>query len=218
MPRFTTTLDGTDEQELEKRLAPAFPVMDQGRAFVAERAAALEQAHLRGAQREASRIAFKYGADSPQAAVAAQTVRTAQRRIVALDLEVQRTRIGAVQADPRGVLVHGRVLDAARAGVPRLTITIVDASGKAILRTKTDDSGYFKLASDTGSDVTGVPPAGTTDAPAANAPKAARDPAAATRQPAIVVLDGRTELYRAVLEPLQPGQSRYLEIVLPARR
>jgi hypothetical protein len=147
MPRFASSVTEPSEQELEQRLAPVIPGVDSGRAVVAQRALSLEQARLRGAEREASRLAFKYGANSERATAATEAVRVAQRRITALDLEVERTR-AVVQPDPNGIIVHGRVLDAKFQGVPNLTVTILDPGGKQFARTLTDKQGSFSLAGD----------------------------------------------------------------------
>jgi hypothetical protein len=214
MPKFTKTVSGASEQELQKRLDPVFPAVDRGRELLADRAAALEQAHLRGATREVSRIAHKYGRDSTQARTAAEAVRSAERRLVAITLEVERTRIGAVRPDPAGVVIHGRVLDTTRGGQPNLTVAVVEPGGNQLVATKSDERGYFKLESQplvepAGGLVAGGDTAARDTAPARRA--------AARRRTRLVVLDGKREVHSEDLEKLEAGQARYREIVLKAR-
>jgi hypothetical protein len=219
MPRFTTTVSGASDQDLEKSLDPMFPAMDRGRELIAGRASALEQARLRGANRELSRIAYKHGSDSVEAKAASDAVRTSERRVVAVDLEVERTRTGGVKADPQGVVVHGRVLDEKRGGLPNLTVAIVDPAGRPAVSTKTDDRGYFKLGTQPIPDAGGqTSPTTPSDTKVVDATGRRVAGAATGRQPRLVVLDGERELYGEDLEKLDAGQARYREIVLKARR
>jgi hypothetical protein len=204
MPRFTTTVGAATDQAIEERLEPVFPAIDTSRALVADHAASLERAHLQGVQREAARLAFKYGADSNQANAASEAVRNAERRLAAINLEVERTRASGVEADPKGVVLHGRVLDAQGRGQPKLTVAIVDPVGKTTARTQTDERGYFKL----------------TTKPIVDEPEAGGGGVrgnVGVRKNRLIVLDGKREVYGEDLEPLAAGQTRYREIVLTGR-
>jgi hypothetical protein len=217
MPRFASSVSKPSEQELEQRLAPVFPGVDTGRAAVAQRGLSMEQARLRGAEREVSRVAFKYGADSDRATTAAEAVRVAERRITALELETERA-LAVVQPDPNGIIVYGRVLDANFQGVPDLTVAIADAGGKTLARAETDERGAFRLA---GAAVA-APANATTRTKSAGAIVSSSGASAAeattARQAALVVTKGKREVYREPLAPLAAGQTRYREIVLPAGR
>ena len=219
MPRFTSSVTTLSEQEVEQRLAPVFPGIDSGRAVVAQRALSLEQSRLRGAEREASRMAFKYGAGSARAMAAADALDDVQGRIIALELEVERTRVD-VQPDPNGIIVQGRVLDPNFRGVRKLTVAMLDPAGKQLARTATDKTGSFRLAVVATSELK-APEAeagnGGEKAPAGTRGKVKTAASSTARRPVLVVSQGKRELHREPLPPLDAGQTRYVEIVLSDR-
>lgn len=246
MPRFIRNIRGGSDLGIEKRFEPALAAVDSGRAVIADRAAALEQTHLRNATREQERLAYKYGPEAAPAVAAAARVREAERRVTALGLEVERARTPVVTVDPQGVVIHGRVLDAARQPQADLSVAIIGTAGRAVARTATDKRGYFQLAAKPFLDMTGAAPA-TPGSASPAAPLAAADattvaapgaaprvnvkraaakadaseaaaPATPSRATRLVVSDGKRELYSEDLATLDAGQSRYREIVLPADR
>jgi hypothetical protein len=216
MPRFLTDVTAADEAVLEKRFDPAQTALDAASVALVDAARVLEQMHLRGAAREMSRLAYKYGSDSRPVFEASRRARLAEQRVTALRLEADRLRAPKVKADPRGVVIHGRVLDEKYVGHPKLDVAVLSAAGRAVARARTDESGYFTLG--------GKPIAGAIDDPAiraaeaeGEAPKARKKASAAAaeeRRTRLVVLSGKQELYSEDLDALEAGQIRYREIVL----
>jgi hypothetical protein len=222
MPRFIKELRGTSDQVIEHRFEPVLEAIDAGRAVFLGRAAAIERTHLRGAQREQARLAYKYGKESAQVEAVSQRVRTTELRLAALKIEMQRGTAAVVTPNADSVVIHGLVLGADRTAQSKLTVAIVSSAGRAIARAKTDESGYFRLdtkpvvgvSSDTSASVSQLSP----DAPATTR-KAKTGPAIAPRRPSrLVVLEGKREVYSEDLETLDAGRSRYRELVLRAAR
>ena len=223
MPRFVKELRGNSDLVVEHRFEPVLDAIDAGRALIVDRAAAIEQTHLRVAQREQARLAYKYGRESVQAQAASERVRTAALRVAAVKVEMQRGATGVVTTNADSVVIHGLVLDADRAAQTNLTVAIVSPAGRTIARAKTDENGYFRL--DT-KPVVDVAPDTPTPAPqtlradaAATAGKVETGPTPSPRRPTrLVVLDGKREVYSEDLETLNAGRSRYREVVLRAAR
>src|SRR5262249_39465967 len=116
-----------------------------------------------------------------------------------LDVELARTQVPTPPFERDAWRVHGRVLDAKRAGVAQVTVSLHDASGAWVSplgHVCTDANGYFAL--------TYRPPS------ADDATKRATQPLTLT----VSASDG-TVLYRAS-EPLyvRVGQIDYREVVL----
>jgi hypothetical protein len=122
----------------------------------------LRSVKLATQQREHARLSEKLGTSHPRVKALARKreANTAMLREVNLDLA--RAETPAINASDDAWLLHGRVMDRQRQGVPGLTITLVDAKGgwvRELGYACTDQRGYFRLSVDS-LKATDKPPAG----------------------------------------------------------
>ncbi len=114
-----------------------------------DEAAALAAARHAAAGHAAAYAAARAGKDSPAHRAALDRRARLERSAVLLRAEVTRSELAVVDPDrpfDRFYLLHGRVLDAAGAGLGGLTVRALDAAGAAAGSAETDERGYFRLA------------------------------------------------------------------------
>lgn len=226
MPRFKR-VQGPSADVVFQRFDAAVPAADGARARAVEISARLEERRSAGLRRERDRLAYKHGVGSEPVKRAEVRVRAHEKKLAELHGEAVRVRIGAVDPGPNAVIIHGRVFDAARKPLPGLTAAIADDSGRLLLATRTDATGYFKLDS---ASTRPDPKGGKTRLTASmfgrgspivtgpGGPKPGEEePRVVLR---LVVLDGERELHREDLAEILPGEARYREIVIapPGKR
>jgi hypothetical protein len=115
--------------------------------------ARLRAAKSTGLQREQARLAAKYGAQDQRTLAVAERAAVNQVLVQQVSAEAVRATLEVPAADPRAWILHGRVLDAALAGVPSLTVALYDEKDvwqRALGHACTDKTGYFRLTASSG--------------------------------------------------------------------
>ena len=143
---------------LDKALDQADPQREAGLTQLA-RVRSAKQTLL---QREQQRLSKKLGAAHPRvrALERKREANTAMLREVNLDLA--RAATPSIELDDDAWVLHGRVMDRQRLGLPGLTITLVDPKGNWVRELGyacTDQRGYFRLTVDDLKPASEKPPA-----------------------------------------------------------
>ena len=99
-------------------------------------------------EREAARIAFKFGSDHPRT-IALRSALVSNRALIHdLSVEMELAHIEVPEVDEDDALLHGRVMDPDKFGIRGLVACLVDDTGKPVADIKdsvTDASGYFAI-------------------------------------------------------------------------
>jgi hypothetical protein len=122
----------------------------------------VQQARLSQARRAADDLASRYGAADPRVVAAQASVQASTQRVARINVIGLQAATPAPQVPAKGWVLHGRVFDAMRKPVARLTVFLVD-SQKAFQQgygfSYTDETGYFSIefAGAEKKDAAGVP-------------------------------------------------------------
>lgn len=222
MPRFRP-IKGPSAETVDTRFTPVILNSDVTRQTSLWAGLRIAQARASSLTRERSRLAHKHGQASPELARIDAVLRTHAHLVAAFTSEVERCRIALPKVPEGGAVVHGRVGAAKGGAVPGLVVSLLDERSRPVARGKTDAIGYFKL--DLGAEAAGAarptPARRPTSAKRAVPAEPPPVPAGAT-QPAVgrnlrlVIARGEEELHRREIASPEPGQIKYIEIVVPA--
>lgn len=109
----------------------------------------VKRAKLVQSRRERARLEAKHGADHPLVLEADRRMANEHQALVATRIEQDRVRTPAVERQAGAWLLHGYVRSREGAAVAKATVALYpDADGQqtALVETKSDSKGYFKLA------------------------------------------------------------------------
>jgi hypothetical protein len=148
---------GTDSSTLiRQRLPESLPAANDLRVAGLQGLAQAVQAYIDSLQREQTRIAAKYGADSIQASAARSNLATVQARQPIVQAELARSQITPPKADASVAILYGRILDQSSAPVAGAALAVTGS-------TATGANFSFKTtASDDGQFILRLPPQGAT--------------------------------------------------------
>jgi hypothetical protein len=178
----------------------------------------LDQAHQaqqKALTIEASRVASRYGANSPQSkAIQARVAAHAARGRV-ITAERQRTQIGVPSAQPDAFIVYGRVLDSTGNPKKRVKIDAHGMNGAPVASTQSGSDGVFQLRVHAEkADATAPLKAGDSPGKPDRAAATGATPAAKFQ---IVLTDSTSTTYRyQEIFQATGGMVAYREIVMPS--
>ena len=133
------------DAELAEEIIQAPPVADRARLVGLDYAALLSAAKTRSSYREALRKAVKYGEASAQVKEEQNRLNAQQALQTEIRVNIQLAEIEVPETREDCFVLHGRVVDRSRLGIPELTVALIDAAKRPWMYTCTDRRGEFRL-------------------------------------------------------------------------
>lgn len=136
------------EEEIFEKVDTAFNTLDKERLAGLERISLMHNIRDQAQQQEKARLTAKYGEDHPRVTKISNRLQYNQGARLELDYEIEKSKITLPDIDSNTWLVHGRVLDQDRKGVPDMTVSLYDENGQWVEELGhacTDERGYFAL-------------------------------------------------------------------------
>ena len=133
------------DAELAEEIIQASPVADRARLVGLDYAALLSAAKTRSSYRETLRKAVKYGEASAQVKEEQNRLKTHQALQTEIQVNTQLAEIEVPEQAQECFVLHGRVVDRSRLGIPELTVALVNAAKRSWRYTCTDRRGYFRF-------------------------------------------------------------------------
>lgn len=134
-----------DEDAALTELSSILPAADRLRFAALGRVELLSTAKQKSLSRAETALVARQGPDAPQVRNVRNRLEIEKRFDVAVAVEKQRTQATTVTRNPEALTLHGRVVNIKRLGVPGLTVSAIDAEGKAVVFCASDTNGYFSL-------------------------------------------------------------------------
>src|ERR1041384_6684492 len=134
-----------DPQALEQHTTNAFDLTDVMRRLGLDYSERIEAVKAANLVRERKRLVAVKGPDADEvkhldARIAAHS---AAQAVVRAD--AQRARTPPIVLTRDRTMIHGRVVDQDRLGIPKLIVVATDARSKPAARDMTDTNGYFRI-------------------------------------------------------------------------
>jgi hypothetical protein len=134
------------KEEIIEKINDSFDSVENFRSEGLERVKLFHAVKNKALEKEKKRLSAKLGADHPRVKRVAARLQYNQGLFKDLDVEIERAKITVPSVDKDSWMVHGRVLEKDKTGVPGLTVGIYDENGNWIRELGygcTDKRGYF---------------------------------------------------------------------------
>jgi hypothetical protein len=141
----TKTSKSTASKDIVEQLAASLASRDAALLNQMKYAAALSTVEQSALQVEQQRLAKKYGANSTQAAVAAQRLTLLGTESSSIATSIARASVELPKLEAGQFLVTGTILDANRKGLRSAKIAATDNSGAVLAKATSAAQGYFEL-------------------------------------------------------------------------
>lgn len=142
------TTQRPSESEIFAKVDDTFTGLDQERLAGLQQMQGLQAIKQQTQQQEKKRLTLKYGEDHPRVVKINERMRYDEAANIELHHEIEKSQIKLPDVDRNSWLVHGRVLDQNRKGVPKLTLSLHDENDQwleALGHACTNEQGYFVL-------------------------------------------------------------------------
>lgn len=136
------------KKEIIEKINDSFDSIENLRSGGLERIKLFHAVKNKALEKEKKRLSDKLGADHPRVKRVAARLQYNQGMFKDLNVEIERAKITVPSADKDSWMLHGRVLEKDKKGVPGLTVGLYDENGNWIRELGygcTDKLGYFSI-------------------------------------------------------------------------
>lgn len=136
------------KKEIIEKINDSFDSVENLRSEGLERVKSFHAVKNKALEKEKKRLSAKLGADHPRVKRVAARLQYNQGLFKDLDVEIEMAKITVPSVDKDSWMVHGRVLEKDKKGVPALTVGLYDENGNWIRELGygcTDKRGYFSI-------------------------------------------------------------------------
>ena len=136
------------KKEIIEKINDSFDSIENLRSGGLERIKLFHAVKNKALEKEKKRLSAKLGSDHPRVKRVAARLQYNQGLFKDLNVEIERAKITVPSADKDSWMLHGRVLEKDKKGVPGLTVGLYDENGNWIRELGygcTDKLGYFSI-------------------------------------------------------------------------
>jgi hypothetical protein len=140
--------DQLSEKEISDKFTAGMKAAETGRSDGLKKLETLQTIKNRAQVKEHRRLQIKLGPQHPRVQHLAARIQYNEGLAQDLAVHIDKSTIEAPAIDEKSWMVHGRVMDINRSGLPGLTVGIFDAKGQWMRQAGhacTDERGYFSI-------------------------------------------------------------------------
>lgn len=150
--------DQLSDKEIIDKFEGGMTTAEKGRAKGLKKLQTLQTVKYRAQTKEHRRLQTKLGAQHPRVQRLAARIQYSEGLAKDLAVEIDKSAIDVPAVEEKSWMVHGRVMDTERSGLPGLTVGIFDADDQWLRQfgyVCTDERGYFAIVYTPEKDVEG---------------------------------------------------------------